>query len=70
MKSSTIEPEFVEMRVSRNWIRFISFCRDQCPHGNVNVRILNGEPTKLVDVKREIRFDKSETIPVNFSDAI
>ena len=45
------------------WANFISFAKTQCPHGHIDIRIVNGEPNKLIKFERDIRFDKVDTIP-------
>lgn len=66
MKSEAAEE--LEIRISPAWVRFVRFCQTEVPHGSVKVRIVNAQPTVLEDVKRSVRFDKEETVPINFSD--
>ena len=69
MNKKAEEPEVLEMKVSRSWIRLIRFCQVNVPHGQVCFKIANAEPADLVPeyTKRKIRFDKEETIPIDFS---
>ena len=61
------EDTFKEARVTPAWLRFILFCQKEIPHGEVKVQIVSGEPTKLIDFKRAIRFDKEGSVPSNLS---
>lgn len=63
-----IEVPELEIPVSKAWIRFIRWCQVSFPYGTVTIQIVNAQPTKLVDKKQDIRFDKETTIPVNFDD--
>ena len=45
------------------WANFVSFVKTQCPHGEISVTVTNGEPNKLLNVNRDIRFGKIDTIP-------
>ena len=70
--SSTIGPEGVlipemEIRVTPSWVRLIRFCQVDVQHGDIKVKIVNAQPTKLLDYSREIRFDKEMT-SVSFDD--
>ena len=49
--------------ITAAWANFISFAKTQCPHGHIDVRIVNGEPNKMLNCERDIRFDKPDTIP-------
>ena len=44
--------------VSNNWLRLITYCRRVIPHGDISIRIANGEPVDLLSEKRKVRFDK------------
>jgi hypothetical protein len=57
-----IVPE-INIRVSESWINLIYWCQTQCPHGDIEIKIVNGLPTDLVSWKPRIRFDKSNSIP-------
>jgi len=56
----------IEVRVSPAWIRFIQYCKVEAPHAEVKIQIANGQPTKLIDIKKNIRFDRENTIPLVF----
>ena len=56
----------VEVRVSQAWIRMIRWCQVNLPNGELKIRIVNAQPTDLLEHKRRIRFDKEETIPEIF----
>ena len=64
-----IEPTGLEIRVSQAWVRVIRFCQTEIPHGQLCIKIANGQPTDLVEehTKRRIRFDKEETVPAEFT---
>ena len=63
---SNIPP--VEIHVTEAWIRFIRYCQTELPHGEVKVKIVNGDPTQLLGFSRSVRFDKPETIPTKMTD--
>ena len=44
--------------ISENWFRLISFVDARVPNGEIKVKIINSQPTKLLDIKEDIRFDK------------
>jgi len=48
----------VKITVSNSWKRFIFFCQNEIPYGDVSVRIVNGEPTDLLECNPKVRFDK------------
>jgi len=58
---------YTKVSVSESWIRLILFVQRTLPHGELTVRIVNGEPTELVASKRRVRFDKPDTIPFDES---
>jgi len=53
----------LEVRVHESWINLVQYCRDQMPFGDIKIRIVNGQPTQLLEQKPSIRFDKQGTIP-------
>lgn len=54
--------EYVEVRVSRNWVRFIKWVAAVIPNGRVPIQFVNGQPTKLYDKPvPDVRFDKETT---------
>ena len=65
---STI-PE-LEIRVTPAWVRLIRFVQVNIPHGKVGVKIVNCQPTELDEdyTKRKVRFDKEESIPIDFGE--
>ena len=52
----------LDLRVSVAWLRLISWCQRNVPHGQVCYRMEKGEPTELVPqyTRRKVRFDKDE----------
>ena len=58
----------IEIRVSPAWIRLIRYCQTEFPHGDLKIRIVNAQPTDLLEERRRIRFDKETTIPEIFGD--
>lgn len=61
---SYLIPE-LDLRVSVAWLRLISWCQRNVPHGQICYKIEKGEPTELVSeyTKRKVRFDKDEVLP-------
>ena len=68
MGRNVTETEVVEMKVSKAWAKFMSFCQTEVPYGNVKIKLENGQPTDLLEAKRKVRFDKEATLPISFSD--
>ena len=66
---NTAPPEAIEVRVSQSWVRLVRFCQTELPHGDLKIRIVNAQPTELLEAKRKVRFDKEETIPEVFGEA-
>jgi len=60
-----------EVRISSAWIKFIRFCQVSVPYGEVLIEMKASQPTRItIDVggyKREIRFDRDDTMPELFS---
>jgi len=57
----------LEIRISESWINFIAYCQEKFPHGDITIRIVNAQPTDLLDQKPRVRFDKPSTIPTSVS---
>ncbi len=49
----------LNIRVSMSWLNLITFCQGSLPYGDISVKIVNGQPTELLDKKEKIRFDRS-----------
>jgi len=62
MSVLTVE-ELVELKVTHAWANLILYCKREIPHGDIHIKIVNGQPTKLLDQKKDIRFDKPNTLP-------
>jgi len=56
-----VVPE-LEVRVSESWIRFVRWCQTEMPYGRVTVQIVNAQPTRMVDHKPDVRFDKEQPV--------
>jgi len=54
----------LNITVSVAWLRLITWCARNVPHGQVCYKIERGEPTELVSehTKRKVRFDKDEVL--------
>jgi len=52
-----------DARITPAWLRFILHCQrphpSGMPHGEVTVKIVNGEPTRRISDKPDLRFDRS-----------
>lgn len=60
--------EYVEIRVSKSWLRLIKFVASVMPDGEMTVKFVNGQPIKPVKVPMpEIRFDKDSRTPQIFA---
>ncbi len=53
------------------WVNLVQWCQNYFPKGELEIKLVNGQPIDLLSAKQEIRFDKKETIPegtpLNFS---
>lgn len=63
MSNSLSTEELKEIGITIAWVNYIKFVRNQVPFGDVKVKMDHGEPTKLLDWNREVRFDKPATLP-------
>ena len=70
VNKNTTEIEMVHVRVSRPWIELIAFCLSEVQHGDIKVKIVNGQPGKVLDFNREIDCLKRKTDLSKFSDVI
>ena len=61
-EKNTPPVDLVEVKISENWVTFISFCRNEIPYGQICFTIANGEPVEIVNqyTKQKIRFDKQQ----------
>ena len=59
-----IQSDKLEIRVTDAWVRLIRYCSTDLPHGEIKIKIVNSEPTKLLDAKPDVRFDKPDTLPI------
>ena len=55
--------DLTDIRPTAAWLRLIAFCKNEMPHGEISLRIVNGEPTTLLSQKPTVRFDRPSTIP-------
>ena len=55
----------VEIRIHESWINLVRYCQDQIPFGDIKIRIVNGQPTELLEAKAKVRFDKQPSISAN-----
>jgi hypothetical protein len=46
----------------------VQWIRTTAPFCTATVKFVNGEPTALISVKKDVRFDKETTIPLNFEE--
>lgn len=61
---NTRRPDYVEIRVTKSWVRFIKWVASVVPNGDVKIKFVNGEPTKLLEYPSpDIRFDKEYRMP-------
>jgi hypothetical protein len=52
-----IVPE-LNIRVSESWVNLVFWCQNEMPNGEIKVKIVNGQPTELLEKKERVRFDK------------
>lgn len=51
------EEELKRLTMSLAWRRLIAYCQTQLPYGELSIRVVNAEPTVLIDVRPSVRFD-------------
>ncbi len=66
---STPKETMPPLLMTEPWRNFILFCKHKFPHGKLTLQIVSGQPTKLLKMEQDIRFDQTNTIPgdVNFT---
>jgi len=47
-------------KIGKQWLKYIQFIQSTCPNGDVEVRFADGNPTRLLKAKPDVRFDKGE----------
>ena len=57
-----VVPE-LEIRVHESWINLVHWCQNNAPFADIEIRIVNGQPTELLGCKPKVRFDKQASIP-------
>ena len=57
-------PQLHEVKVTDAWMRMIRLCQTKIWQADVTFTLVKGQPTKLLDVDREFRFDLEE--PTDF----
>ncbi len=64
-----VSPDLMELEVHRSWTRHIEWVKQTLPFGQVCVKIVNGNPNKLVPEYTffDLRFDR-DVGPVNIED--
>lgn len=50
-----------DIRITDAWKAFIAFAHLYCPFGEITVKVVNGEPSQMVNHTRDIDFRKRET---------
>ena len=53
----------LDCRVHEYWINLIQWCQNYFVKGSIEFRLINAQPTDLLDVKQDMRFDRPDTIP-------
>lgn len=51
-----------KISISDCWKRLILFVQREVGNGDIEVRIVNSEPTELISARRKVRFDKPGSI--------
>ena len=55
----------IEIRIHESWINLVRYCQEQIPFGDIKIRIVNGQPTELLESRPRVRFDKAPSIPMS-----
>ena len=53
----------LEIRVPESWIRLVRYCQTEFPNGDLKIRVVNSQPTEMLESKPRVRFDKEMVIP-------
>ena len=53
----------LDVRITEPWVNLINWCQTNAPYADIEVRLVNGQPTELIQCKPKIRFDKQKSLP-------
>lgn len=54
----------MELKISTAWANLMLYARTEIRHGQIKIKIVNGQPTELLEEKKNVRFDKPDTLPI------
>lgn len=49
-----------DIRVTVAWLRFIRYCQNWLPFGDIEIQIVNGEPKRRLGETSDVRFDRED----------
>ena len=53
----------LDFRVHEYWVNLIRWCQDYFNSGELEFKVVAGQPWELISAKQEVRFDKPDTLP-------
>ena len=54
----------LDVRISRSWVRLITWIQNVMPDGEMSIKFVNGQPVKPTSQPTpDIRFDKESRVP-------
>ena len=53
----------LDIRIHEYWINLIQWCQNYFVSGEIEFKLVSGQPTELIGAHQNVRFDKPETIP-------
>ena len=52
-------------RIHEYWVNLIQWCQNYFVKGEIEIKIVAGQPADLITAKQDMRFDRPDTIPPN-----
>ncbi len=52
----------LDIPISDSWRRLIVFAQKEVPHGEMSIKVVNGEAVEVLSFKRKIRLDRADAL--------
>jgi len=52
----------LDIPISDSWRRLIVFAKNEVPHGELSIKVVNGEAVEVISFKRKIRLDRADAL--------
>ena len=53
----------LDCKVHEYWVNLIQWCQNYFVKGEIEFKLVNAQPTELINAKQDVRFDRPDTIP-------